>query len=63
MRILTIGNLTLRLLTFFWGGLDWNHAHYCAHYWPIVEALDDDECGATVGMLGRKTEVLGENLP
>jgi hypothetical protein len=25
--------------------------------------MDDDECEAIAGMLGRVTEVLGENLP
>jgi hypothetical protein len=25
--------------------------------------MDGDECGAISGMIGRKTEVLGENLP
>jgi hypothetical protein len=25
--------------------------------------MNDDECGTIAGMIGRETEVLGENLP
>jgi hypothetical protein len=34
-----------------------------ATIWPIIPAADDYECGAVGGMIGRETEVLGENLP
>jgi hypothetical protein len=34
-----------------------------ATYWPIVSAPGDYENGEICGMIGRGTEVLGENLP
>jgi hypothetical protein len=37
-------------------GVNWNRAHYYwGHYWPIYQPrmMDDDECGAMGGMIGR----------
>jgi hypothetical protein len=35
---------------------------HCGHQWPIVPAPGDYDHGEIGGMIGRETQVLGENL-
>jgi hypothetical protein len=36
---------------------------HCGYQWPIVPAPSDYDDGEIGGMIGKETEVLGENLP
>jgi hypothetical protein len=40
----------------------WSTRH-CGHQWPIVPASGDYDDGEIARVIGRGTEVLGENLP
>jgi hypothetical protein len=56
----------VRTFFFYWYNGGWSpigSIRHCGHQWPIVPSpgdYDDVEIG---GMIGRGTEVLGENLP
>jgi hypothetical protein len=52
-------------ISFLWFGWDWVHLERRPLFGLLHGPDDDDndEFGAVGGMLGRETEVLGENLP
>jgi hypothetical protein len=60
--------IQLNLINYFfnWYSGGWSpigSTQHCGHQWPIAPAPGDYDDGEIVGIIGRGTEVLGENLP